>query len=122
LRRWTGEAATGATHEAPDVREFIDWDYYRERLGSAIQKIITIPAAYQARSSSCELLLQLGGDIFWVPVVVGGAICSVGLLLYPELLRLLVLLSCCCVPHMNVSSMNMRWLLERRKAAKATPV
>ena len=25
----------------------MDWDYYRERLGSAIQKIITIPAAMQ---------------------------------------------------------------------------
>jgi hypothetical protein len=50
LRRWTGEAASGAAHDAPDVREFIDWDYYKERLGSAIQKIITIPAAYQARA------------------------------------------------------------------------
>ena len=34
-------------HEAVDVREYLDWDYYRERLSSAIQKIITIPAAYQ---------------------------------------------------------------------------
>ena len=25
----------------------IDWEYYRERLGNAIQKIITIPAAMQ---------------------------------------------------------------------------
>lgn len=31
----------------PDVRDIVDWDYYRERLGSAIQKIITIPAALQ---------------------------------------------------------------------------
>ena len=31
----------------PDVRAIVDWDYYRERLGSAIQKIITIPAAMQ---------------------------------------------------------------------------
>ena len=49
LRRWTGEAASGPPHTAPDVREFLDWGYYKERLGSAIQKIITIPAAYQAR-------------------------------------------------------------------------
>lgn len=49
LRRWTGEAAAGAAADAPDVRDFIDWDYYRERLGSAIRKIITIPAAYQVR-------------------------------------------------------------------------
>jgi hypothetical protein len=48
LRRWTGEAASGAPQEAPDIREFLDWQYYKERLGSAIQKIITIPAAYQA--------------------------------------------------------------------------
>ena len=33
--------------EIPDVRAIVDWDYYRERLGSAIQKIITIPAAMQ---------------------------------------------------------------------------
>jgi DNA polymerase epsilon subunit 1 len=25
----------------------VDWDYYRERLSGAIQKIITIPAALQ---------------------------------------------------------------------------
>jgi DNA polymerase elongation subunit (family B) len=31
----------------PDVRDILDWAYYRERLGSAIQKIITIPAAMQ---------------------------------------------------------------------------
>jgi hypothetical protein len=29
------------------VRDILDWDYYRERLGNAIQKIITIPAAMQ---------------------------------------------------------------------------
>ena len=33
--------------DAPDVRGIVDWAYYRERLGSAIQKIITIPAAMQ---------------------------------------------------------------------------
>jgi hypothetical protein len=49
LRRWTSEAPTGSLHDPPDVREFLDWDYYRERLSSAIQKIITIPAAYQVR-------------------------------------------------------------------------
>lgn len=31
----------------PDVRAIVDWGYYKERLGSAIQKIITIPAAMQ---------------------------------------------------------------------------
>ena len=33
--------------QVPDVRALVDWDYYRERLGGAIQKIITIPAAMQ---------------------------------------------------------------------------
>ena len=33
-----------------DVRSILDWDYYIERLNSAIQKIITIPAALQGVS------------------------------------------------------------------------
>lgn len=40
-------APAGEAHEVPDVRDIVDWAYYRERLGSAIQKIITIPAAMQ---------------------------------------------------------------------------
>lgn len=30
-----------------DIRNLLDWDYYIERFGSAVQKIITIPAALQ---------------------------------------------------------------------------
>jgi DNA polymerase epsilon subunit 1 len=30
-----------------DLRNVLDWDYYRDRLGKTIQKIITIPAALQ---------------------------------------------------------------------------
>lgn len=30
-----------------DIRSLLDWDYYLERLGKCIQKIITIPAAMQ---------------------------------------------------------------------------
>ncbi|SPO03289.1 probable DNA polymerase epsilon, calytic chain POL2 [Cephalotrichum gorgonifer] len=30
-----------------DVRDLLDWEYYTERLGSVIQKLITIPAALQ---------------------------------------------------------------------------
>lgn len=30
-----------------DMRDLLDWDYYLERLGSVIQKLITIPAALQ---------------------------------------------------------------------------
>ena len=29
------------------MRAIVDWGYYKERLGSAVQKIITIPAAMQ---------------------------------------------------------------------------
>lgn len=38
---------TGETNEMPDPRGLVDWEYYRERLSGAIQKIITIPAALQ---------------------------------------------------------------------------
>ncbi len=40
-------SSTGDPNRVPDVRDIVDWEYYRERLGSAIQKIITIPAALQ---------------------------------------------------------------------------
>eukprot|EP00884_Botryococcus_braunii_P021811 jgi/Botrbrau1/8313/Bobra.0081s0002.1 len=48
LRKWAGDAGSSRGHdEVPDVRDILDWDYYRERLSGAIQKIITIPAAMQ---------------------------------------------------------------------------
>ncbi|DBA81285.1 TPA: hypothetical protein ACH3X2_006902 [Trebouxia sp. C0005] len=48
LRKWCGDISGGRhAEDAPDVRELVDWAYYKERLGSAIQKIITIPAAMQ---------------------------------------------------------------------------
>ncbi len=34
-----------------DIRSVLDWDYYRDRLGKSIQKIITIPAAMQRVSN-----------------------------------------------------------------------
>lgn len=43
LRRWLKDSSL----DDFDPRAIIDWDYYTERLASAIQKIITIPAAYQ---------------------------------------------------------------------------
>lgn len=46
LRKWCGDIE-GEPGTAPEVRTIVDWDYYRERLGNAIQKIITIPAAMQ---------------------------------------------------------------------------
>ncbi|CAB4027313.1 DNA polymerase epsilon catalytic subunit A, partial [Paramuricea clavata] len=43
LRRWL--KSPGLTNF--DIRNILDWEYYIERLNSAIQKIITIPAAIQ---------------------------------------------------------------------------
>ncbi len=43
---WRGVIGRGHD-EVPDVRDILDWGYYRERLSGAIQKIITIPAAMQ---------------------------------------------------------------------------
>ncbi|KAH7426493.1 hypothetical protein KP509_10G003400 [Ceratopteris richardii] len=41
LRKWC-KVSSDAT-----IRSIVDWDYYHQRLGSAIQKIISIPAAMQ---------------------------------------------------------------------------
>ena len=43
LKKWLKESEI--TND--DIREIIDWDYYRERLGNTIQKIVVIPAALQ---------------------------------------------------------------------------
>jgi len=43
LRKWLKDSAMNTF----DIRDILDWDYYIGRLGSAIQKIITIPAAFQ---------------------------------------------------------------------------
>ncbi|KAG7263406.1 hypothetical protein CRUP_007412, partial [Coryphaenoides rupestris] len=43
LRKWL---RMPSLHDL-DIRSILDWSYYIERLGSAIQKIITIPAALQ---------------------------------------------------------------------------
>ncbi|XP_030759546.1 DNA polymerase epsilon catalytic subunit A [Sitophilus oryzae] len=43
LRKWLKD---GSINEV-DIRDILDWSYYIERLGGAIQKIITIPAAMQ---------------------------------------------------------------------------
>ena len=42
LRKWLKEDPANM-----DPRALLDWDYYLERLGSVIQKLITIPAALQ---------------------------------------------------------------------------
>ncbi|CAG8498932.1 2908_t:CDS:10 [Diversispora eburnea] len=43
LRKWTADP----NMDNFDVRNILDWNYYHERLGKTIQKLITIPAASQ---------------------------------------------------------------------------
>lgn len=43
LRKWLKEPDL----QDFDMRSIIDWDYYIERLGNTIQKMLTIPAAFQ---------------------------------------------------------------------------
>uniref|UniRef100_A0A7I4XU50 DNA polymerase epsilon catalytic subunit n=1 Tax=Haemonchus contortus TaxID=6289 RepID=A0A7I4XU50_HAECO len=52
LRQWTKQP--GLPAEKMNIRELLDWDYYIERLGSCIQKIITIPAALQGLPNPVE--------------------------------------------------------------------
>lgn len=49
LRKWLKDPGLTTF----DVRDLLDWDYYLGRLGSAIQKIITIPAAFQKIRNPC---------------------------------------------------------------------
>ncbi|XP_039283003.1 DNA polymerase epsilon catalytic subunit 1 [Nilaparvata lugens] len=47
LRKWLKDNSL----DNIDIRQVLDWDYYIERLGGAVQKIITIPAAMQGLSN-----------------------------------------------------------------------
>ncbi|CAM9095659.1 unnamed protein product, partial [Laminaria digitata] len=49
LRKWLKDPAM----EDFGIRSMLDWDYYLERLGKCIQKIITIPAAMQKVDNPC---------------------------------------------------------------------
>jgi len=44
LKKWIKDTRE---EENFDLRTILDWDYYKERLGGSIQKIVTIPAALQ---------------------------------------------------------------------------
>lgn len=48
LRRWLKDSSIDGD---VDIRDILDWNYYIERIGGAIQKIITIPAALQGVSN-----------------------------------------------------------------------
>jgi DNA polymerase epsilon subunit 1 len=52
IRKWTKDTSL----EHFDVRSLVDWDYYIGRLASAIQKIITIPAAFQGVQNPCPTI------------------------------------------------------------------
>lgn len=47
LRKWLKDTSISDI----DIRQVLDWNYYIERLGGTIQKIITIPAAMQGVSN-----------------------------------------------------------------------
>jgi len=49
LKRWLKDSSLSSF----DIRELIDWEYYIGRLNNAIQKIITIPAAFQKIKTPC---------------------------------------------------------------------
>jgi len=53
LRRWLGDRAL----EDTDLRSIVDWDYYRERLITTIQKIVVIPAANQRVKNPCKRVM-----------------------------------------------------------------
>jgi DNA polymerase epsilon subunit 1 len=53
LKEWTKEVPLGDPDETPDMRTLVDWDYYTTRLSSAVQKIISIPAALQHVPNPC---------------------------------------------------------------------
>jgi DNA polymerase elongation subunit (family B) len=54
LRKWLKDSSLNDI----DIRQVLDWDYYIERLGGTIQKIITIPAAMQGVSRKYIPLLS----------------------------------------------------------------
>ena len=47
LRKWLKSPMLNDENGDMDPRSILDWDYYKERLGKNIQKIITIPAGSQ---------------------------------------------------------------------------
>lgn len=54
IRKWTGDSSLSNF----DVRSLVDWSYYIERLSSAVQKIVTIPAAFQKIENPCPTVLH----------------------------------------------------------------
>jgi len=56
VRKWTKDnSLSGAEF---DIRNILDWPYYRKRFGSNIQKIVTIPAAMQGITNPVPNLIH----------------------------------------------------------------
>jgi DNA polymerase epsilon subunit 1 len=49
LRKWLGDP----THSDFDIRAIIDWDYYKTRLDTNINKLVTLPALNQKIPNPC---------------------------------------------------------------------
>ena len=60
LRKWLKDPSI----QEPNIRDILDWNYYIERLGSTIQKIITIPAAMQGVSNFSTHSLEKSDSLF----------------------------------------------------------
>lgn len=58
LRKWLKDSSISEV----EIRDILDWSYYIERLGGAIQKIITIPAAMQG----VPFYLRLYFSLFYI--------------------------------------------------------
>ena len=43
----------GEADKMPDLRDILDWEYYKGRLRGAVQKIISLPAALQNVQNPC---------------------------------------------------------------------
>jgi len=54
LRKWLKDSSL----DCEDFRDVVDWEYYKERLGKTIQKIITIPAGMQAIVNPCPRVVH----------------------------------------------------------------
>jgi len=56
LRKWLKDSSLST--DEMQIRNLLDWEYYRKRFGSNIQKIITIPAAMQKISNPIPQLVH----------------------------------------------------------------
>lgn len=54
LKKWCKDKTIDTT----DFRKLVDWDYYIDRLGKTIQKIITIPAGMQNIDNPCPSVIH----------------------------------------------------------------